>query len=75
MKECSAFPRVRKQWTWEGRMALQKLWNENVNRGRRALTMRAFAEAYRLSHGRIQRELKAGFTGVLLRDKVHGGWI
>ena len=75
MKECSAFPRVRKQWTWEGRMALQKLWNENVNRGRRALTMRAFAEAYRLSHGRVQRELKAGFSGVLLRDKVHGGWI
>lgn len=33
----------------------------------------AIAEACRLSYSRVQRELKAGFTGVLLRDKVHGG--
>ncbi len=37
--------------------------------------MRAFARLYRLSYSRLQREPKAGFTGVLLRDKVHGGWI
>ena len=33
------------------------------------------AEVCRLSYSRVQRELKAGVTGVLLRDKVHGGWI
>lgn len=26
-------------------------------------------------YGRLQRELKAGFSGVLLRDKELGGWM
>ena len=39
------------------------------------MSIRAFARLYRLSYSRLQRELKARFTGVLLRDKVHGGWI
>ena len=34
--------------------------------------MRTFAELYRLSHSRLQRELKTGISGVLLRDKAHG---
>ena len=46
-----------------------------MRRGRKALSIRAFARLYRLSYSRLQRELKAGFTGVLLCDKVHGGWI
>ena len=75
MRACSAFPRVGEQWMNEGRVALQKHWDENVRRGRKSLSSRAFARLYRLSHSRLQRELKAGFTGVLLRDKVHGGWI
>ena len=75
MKACSAFPRVGEQWMNEGRVALQKHWGENVRRGRKALSIRTFARICRLSHSRLQRELKAGFTGVLLRDKVHGGWI
>ena len=75
MRACSAFPRVGEHWMNEGRVALQKLWGENVRRGRKALSIRAFARLYRLSYSRLQRELKAGFTGVLLRDKVHGGWI
>ena len=37
--------------------------------------MDAFARNYGLSEARIKRELNRGFTGVLLKDKVHGGWI
>ena len=58
---------------WEGRKALQKRWKDNVKRGYKALSMRTFSELYRLSHSRLQHELKAGFSGVLLRDKAHGG--
>ena len=29
----------------------------------------------RTSDDRVRRELQRGFTGVLLKDKVHGGWI
>ena len=50
-------------------------WNENMKRGYKVLFMLTFAELYRLSHRRLQRELKAGFTGVLLRDGARGGWI
>ena len=57
------------------RVALEKHWGENVRRGRKALSIRAFARLYRLSYSRPQREQKARFTGVLLREKVHGGWI
>ena len=39
------------------------------------MSIRAFARLYRLSYSRLQRELKAGFSSVLLCDKVHGGWI
>ena len=37
--------------------------------------MDAFARDYGLSEARIKRELRRGFTGVLLKDKVRGGWI
>lgn len=37
--------------------------------------MDAFAREYGLSEARVKRELRRGFTGVLLKDKVHGGWI
>ena len=52
---------------------MQKHWNENVKRGYKTLSMRTFAELYRLSHSRLQRKSKAGFSGVLLRDKAHSG--
>ena len=38
MRACNAFPRVGEHWMNEGRVALQKLWGENVRRGRKALT-------------------------------------
>ena len=75
MRACSAFPRVGEHWMKEERVALQKHWGENVRRGRKALSIHAFARLCRLSYSQPQRELKAEFTGVLLRDKVHGGWI
>ena len=37
--------------------------------------MKAFARQYGLGEDRVRRELQRGFTGVLLKDKVHGGWI
>ena len=73
MRACSAFPRVGEHWMKEERVALEKHWGENVRRGRKALSIRAFARLCRLSYSRPQREQKARFTGVLLRDKVHGG--
>ncbi len=59
----------------EGRQTLERLWKKNVEHGRNALSMDAFAREYGLSEARIKRELRRGFTGVLLRDKVRGGWI
>ena len=59
----------------DGRLTLERLWNENVGRGRNALSMAAFARRYGLDEDRVRRELQRGFTGVLLKDKVHGGWI
>ena len=37
--------------------------------------MKAFARQYGLGEDRVRREPQRGFTGVLLKDKVHGGWI
>ena len=37
--------------------------------------MKAFARQYGLGENRVRRELQRGFTGVPLKDKVHGGWI
>ena len=59
----------------EGRRTLERLWKKNVERGREALSMDAFARDYGLSEARIKRELRRGFTGVLLKDKERGGWI
>ena len=59
----------------EGRRTLERLWNENIRRGKNALPMKAFARLYGLGEDRVRRELQRGFTGVLLKDKVHGGWI
>ena len=44
-----------------------------MNRGHKAFNMPTFAEIYRLSHSRVQRELGSGFRGVLLCDGAHGG--
>ena len=59
----------------EGRRTLERLWNENIRRGKKALPMKAFARQYGLGEDRVRREPQRGFTGVLLKDKVHGGWI
>ena len=75
MPYISTFPLPRTHWTMEGRQTLERLWNENLKHGRNALSMDAFARHYGLSEARIKRELKRGFMGVLLKDKVHGGWI
>ena len=75
MPYISTFPLPRKHWTMEGRLTLERLWNANLKHGRNALSMDAFARNYGLSEARIKRELNRGFTGVLLKDKVHGGWI
>ena len=37
--------------------------------------MKAFARQYGLGENRVRREPQRGFTGVPLKDKVHGGWI
>ena len=37
--------------------------------------MNAFARRCGLAEDRVRHELQRGFTGVLLKDKVHGGWI
>ena len=71
----STFPLPRTHWTMEGRRTLERLWKKNVERGREALSMDAFARDYGLSEARIKRELRRGFTGVLLKDKERGGWI
>lgn len=75
MPYISTFPLPRKHWTMEGRLTLERLWNTNLKHGRNALPMDAFARNYGLSEARIKRELNRGFTGVLLKNKVHGGWI
>ena len=54
---------------------LVKAFGENVKREGKALNMRAFADFYRPSHSRVQRELKVDFTGLLLRDDACDGWI
>ena len=75
MPYISTFPLPRTHWTLDGRMTLERLWNKNIRHGKNALSMTAFAHHYGLDEDRVRRELQRGFTGVLLKDKVHGGWI
>ena len=75
MPYISTFPLPRTHWTMDGRMTLERLWNENIRHGKNALPMKAFARYYGLGKDRVRRELQRGFMGVLLKDQVHGGWL
>ena len=76
MKACSAFPRVGEHWMNEGRIALEKHWGENVRRGRKALAyVPSRGSAVFRTVGRSASRRLGSPTGILLRDKVHGGWI
>ena len=43
MPYISTFPPPRTHWTLDGRMTLERLWNENIRHGKNALSMTAFA--------------------------------
>ena len=59
----------------EQRIILQRLWNDNANRGRETmLSIREFAKANGYPYATIRRELQRGMDGKPFRDKIKKQW-
>jgi IS30 family transposase len=65
----------KQHFTEEQRMILQRLWNDNANRGRETQrSIRAFAHANGCPYATIRRELLRGMDGTPFFDEIKRKW-
>ena len=71
MPHISTFPLPRTHWTMEGRQTLERLWKKNVEHGRNALSMDAFARLSQANKGR-RSVVTNTFADELVKDLGRG---